>query len=409
MAFEFEDKDVKLFQKFSGLRNNIGAESFEPSDLAEALNVDITDAFRIQRRSGFGTILSGAYHSMWSNGTVCLVMSAGTLYQYNTDNTVTAVRTGLSPQERMSYTGLADVVYFTNGIDTGAFAGGAAREWGIRPPTHQPEAFQIGGTLRAGSYQYAMTFQRADGAESGTGVAGTITVENNSGIGFRNLPTSTDPNVTKRNLYISPFDGDMLFRQAQLGTAETVATFMNDRIGSLPLNTQHLSPPLAGQIAAAYNGRTYIARGNRLYHSLPFAPELFDLRANFPFDSEITLVAPVDDGIYVGTTEDIMFLAGNGPEEFRVVNLTTYGVIPGTLAYTVAGDLVQDAKGLAAVFATTSGLCYGFNSGTFHNMTRDVFSYPAMDRGAGLVRKHKGMIQYITTLQGTEQPANAAD
>lgn len=406
MAFEFEDKDVKAFQNFTGLRNNVSPESFEPNDLATALNVDITDALRIRRRKGFLTTQAGNFHSLWSNKDVCLVMSSSTLYQYGENDALTVVRTGLA-QRPMAYCDIAGRIYFSNGVNTGAFDG-IAREWGIRPPLHQPSAIQIGGTLRAGTYQYAMTFQRSDGAESGTGLAGNITLDAAAGIGFANLPTTTDPLVTKRNLYISPFDGDMMYRLMQLGTAETAATYTVERSGALPLNTQHLSPPPAGDVVTSYNGRTYVASGNVLYLSKPFAPELFDLRHNFPFSAAITLVAPMNDGIYVGTEKEIVFLSGNGPEEFRAQNKATYGVIPGTLSYTVAADFTPDAAGFAAVFATTTGICYGLNGGTFHNVTRDKFMFPATERGAGLVRRHGGMVQYLTSLQGAELPASVA-
>src|SRR5712671_5137923 len=45
MATTNEDKDVYTFEKFLGLRNTVGEESFEPGDLSIALNVDQTDAF----------------------------------------------------------------------------------------------------------------------------------------------------------------------------------------------------------------------------------------------------------------------------------------------------------------------------------------------------------------------------
>jgi hypothetical protein len=31
-----------------------------------------------------------------------------------------------------------------------------------------------------------------------------------------------------------------------------------------------------------------------------------------------------------------------------------------------------------------------------------------MDRGAGVVRRHRGIAQYLVSLQGTEGPANVA-
>lgn len=407
MGFEFEDKDVKPFDKFAGIRNNVGPESFDTGDLVTATNVDITDENKLQRRKGYAKVATGSYHSLWSSGDICLVMSGGTMSRYNADDTLTSIGTGYTAAAPMSYGVIGNRVMFSNGIESGIYDG-TVRPWGIAVPTHQPTATVIGGSLPAGLYQYAMTYTRADGSESGTGLAGVIELTTTGGIGFSNLPASADSTVTGRNLYISPVNGDNMYRLMHFSTSETAAVYSFERTGSLPLNTQHLSPPNPGTIVAVHNGVVYVASGSTLFHSLPYAPELFDLRQNFKFTSPITMVAPVSGGIFVGTEDEIVYLPGSSPDQFKVDIKATYGVIKGSLCYGQAADINPEAIGVAIFFASTEGLCVGFQDGGFRNITRNRFLYRSTDRAVSIVRPHNGMMQQITILQGAGAPANAA-
>lgn len=403
---ERTDRDVKEIVEFTGLRNTVSAESFGSGDLEQALNVDITAAGKIRRRKGATELQAGSYHSVWSDGAICFVVAGTTLYRYHTDGALEAMVAGLSASRPMSYVAQGARVYMSNGVTTRMFADGI-RPWGITPPTMQPTATEIGGSLPSGRYQFAMTFVRADGTESGTGLASVIDIDS-GGIGFQSLPVSDDITVVGRNLYISPVNGDKLFLLAELGVAETAATYMTERIGHKILETQHLSPPPPGDILALYNGRMYVAVGRRLYPSLPYAPELFDLRAGFTFPSTVTLVAPVKDGIYVGTETSIVFLSGASPEKFEQNVLTSYGAIPGTLSYADTELVTEGGSGEAAFFATNEGLCVGMDGGALRNLTRERFLYPQQPRGASVVRTHGGVAQLVAVLQGAETPADTA-
>lgn len=403
------DKDTVSYTGFKGLRNTVGEESFEPGDMAAALNVDITDANRVRRRKGFTSLSGSNYHSLWSNGATALVVSGTTLYEIMPDFTTRIVRTGLTADQRMVYAALGSRVFFSNGVETGVFDDGVARSWGIEPP-RQPAASARGGTLRAGRYQFAVTYLRADGQESGARKAGVIELTATGGIAFADIPVSSDPDVSHKRLYVSPVDGDQLYAVALLTNAETTAVYDRENTGSAPLQTQFLSNPPAADHLAVMGGRVLLARGKYLLYSEPFAPELFDLRRVIPMSSAITLVAPVVDGVYLGCESEIGWLPGLDPTEWKYRRLTDYGAIPGTLAYSSAADFVEGsrAEDQAMVVATQQGVCVGLPGGGLQNLTHDRFNYPAMDRGAGLVRSHGGTVQYIATLQGTERAANVA-
>jgi hypothetical protein len=402
------DKDVASFEQFLGLRNVVGEESFEPGDLAAALNVDVTDALRLRRRAGYSTALaSGDFHSLWSNGTTALVVRGTELLEVLPDFSLRSVRTGLTAEQRVYYAVVGDRVFYSNGLQTGVFQAGVSRSWGLAVPSSLPTAVPVGGNLPLGRYQYTLTYLRADGQESGAPRAGMIELTSPGGIAFEDIPVSTDPDVRFKRLYVSPADGDMMYVLLVLLNEETQASYHIERTGTVPLATQFLVPAPAGWHLAVIGGRVLVAAGNRLYPSEPFAPELFDLRRGVPFASRITLVAPLDDGVYLGTESEIAWLPGNDPAKWAYQPRADYGAIPGTLAYGQAGDVVE-AEGPAAFFATTQGICVGLNGGVLINLTNDRFNYPVMDEGSAVVRDSGGSVQYVATLKGTERPGNTA-
>ena len=199
-----------------------------------------------------------------------------------------------------------------------------------------------------------------------------------------------------------------MYQRALVANSVTSVDVVEDGLLTLPLATQELGPPPAGQIVSSYNGRMLVASGNVLSYSEPYSYELFDLRANLPLESEITLVAPVTGGVFVGTINGTIYLQGDDMARVNFVPKADYGVIPGTLAMVQADTLGEGSQnGSAFIWASRQGLCVGTDNGGFRNLTQERFSYPATDRGAGLVRRHRGMNQYLAVLQGsTVEAAN---
>lgn len=405
MDYERIDRDVKEILEFTGLKNTVDDEALSVGDLTEAVNVDITNGGKIRRRSGMTIRNADAAHSLWSNDVACIyVDSTGSLKRLNEDYSSTTISNGYGDSP-MSYESIGDKVFFTNSILTGIYDSLGVRKWGIEPPIHQPTAQNIGGSLQNGTYLFAVTYVRLDGTESGTGVSGTIEVTE-GGIGFSNIPVSLDPFVTNKNLYISPVNGDKLFLQAMLTNTETVAVYANYVVGSKIIETQFLSPPPAGHLITYYNGSMYVAFLNYVFVSSVYGPELFDLRMNFPFESNITMLKATEDGVYVSTKTAIYFMSGDKISELKITQKATYGAIQGTACYGDADDTSSDQAAMVIYFATTKGLCIAQAGGIIKNITGDKFLYPIQRNGAGLVRRNRKVNQYIAFLRGVETPVN---
>lgn len=403
------DVELREHRDFTGLRNNVRAAGFDLGDLEVALNVDVDDKGFLLRRKGYSAaVVAGVDRDLWAFGGVCLGVGGNTLKQILPDFSTIVLRTGLTPLRPLTYSAVYARVYYTNGVESGVVENGAHRSWGITPPVLGPTAF-VGGALRAGRYQSTMTYMRRDGQESGAARGEVSSLVSEGGYELT-LSVSTDPDVTMKAVYVSDRDGETLHRYAVVDNAVTTFAVREERASPATLTTQFLvSPNMLGPIdLIAYgNGRMLASVGNRLYCSEPYAPELFDPRKGWPFLDRVTMIAPLESGTWLGTTTQVVWLANAEPEKWNFILKAPYGVIPGT-AYADSLASIGDGrgKGQAVYFATAQGLCVGTNDGQMTNFTEGRYAYPIQARGAGIVRRHRGMVQYLTTLQGAEVAGN---
>lgn len=394
------------FRGFKGLRNNVDIRDFDPGDLEIALNMDVDDAEDLDRRKGFSAVVvADVDRDLFAVGSICLGVGSNTLKQILPNLSTVSLLSGLTPNRPLSYAAVADRVYWSNGVEKGVFQNGVTRSWGIVPPTVGAVAI-TGGALRAGRYQISMTYLRQDGQESGAALAAVVELTAIGGFTVA-LPVSTDTAVSQKAVYLSTLNGEILYRYAVLSNGEQSFSIREERKGALALATQFLSPPPAGEHIAYANGRMLVAVGNRLYPSEPYAPEWFDLRKGVPFIDRITLVAPLEDGTWLGTDTQIVWLPNAEPEKWEFKPRANYGIIPGTAKIDTAEAIGEGTSKLPAVFfATASGLCAGLAGGQLVNFTDGRFAYPIQPIGAGVVRSHLGGIQYLVTLKGPETAGN---
>lgn len=408
MPLKIQDEDLFEYFGFRGLRNNVGPQGFEPGDLEVGMNADIDDALFIHRRKGHSApVVSGACHSLWASGGACLVVRNDVLTRVNPDMTLVALRSGMASRP-VSYAAIGGRVYYSNGVENGAVEGQQHRTWGLEVPA-LPVATVTGGGLLPGRYQYTLTYLRQDGQESGAPRAGVVELSAAGGFTLALVP-SADPGVDRIVVYISDRDGETLFRHTVVPNVAATLAVIALRVPLGPhLETQFLMFPPLGTLIAYGNGRMLVAAGNRLFPSEPYAPELFDWRKSYAFLSKITMVAPLEDGTWLGTEDQVIWLPNAEPEKWEMRVRAEYGVVPGTAAY-ADGELVGDGsqKMQAVFFFTAQGPCAGLPGGQLVNFTQDRYSPPKMQQGAGIVRRHRGIAQYVATLQGVVTAGNVA-
>lgn len=392
------DQDVVTYVAFNGLRSDVTPERFDIGDLEVANNIDIDKTGRIARRDGYTSKSALAAHSLWADRRqeVCLLVSGGNLNRLHSDYTQSVVKTLADGGARVSFERVNDRVYFSNGTDVGVYENGSARSWGL-PMAALPVAVATSGNMPAGKYQFTLSWLRADGQESGAPMCGLIELPASSGIVFT-LPVSEHPDVVGKVLYLSPPNAEVPMEAAAVANSVTSLTWLHDpSVLSEPLLVQFMQPAPAGQLVAFYRGRMFVAVGDTLYMSEPYAYELFDLRKYLQLDGRIALLAPFSDkdagtdvnrnsGFFIGTDRSCGILAGTESEGFQYVPKTDYGAIFGALDYVDGSLFHQGEAGARALpmWLTTQGICVGMPDLLINNLTRAKYTFPAAGRGAAL-------------------------
>lgn len=182
-----------------------------------------------------------------------------------------------------------------------------------------------------------------------------------------------------------------------------------------PVAGKLLGPPPLAEHAAWYKGRIYLGAGKVLWATELYLYDHVDRTRNYIyFEDEITMVASLDDGIYVGTEGGAYFLSGTFSDGLARKHITDAAVIPGTEAV-VPSEKVhpmgrRDATRAdsSIVFMTTDGVFAGFGGGEAYNLTLGKVVFPMAQSGAALFRDQSGVNSYVAVTDSAGSPsANA--
>ena len=300
---------MPTFENFTGINNVLPSHRLRKGELATALNVDIGLDGEIMRRGGYASVSGLCHKNLHEFGTALLSTTQSDLCV----TPLVGVRTTLLPSlgmDRVWYVDLPDGrVAFANGLICGITDGVTVTGWGVPLPPSTGACTDISGALFPGLYGWQLTYVRlSDGLEGGAVAAPVSAQITLGGVMLTGLPALAGHSI---NVYLSSHNGG---EQLLAGTT-TGTTFAfvgaNDTL-NLPCRTLFVGPaPSTGTVCALWRGRALIADGNVLRASLPFMVEQFDVRRDFKqFSAAITLIQPVDDGVYVGTLTELAFLSG---------------------------------------------------------------------------------------------------
>lgn len=169
-------------------------------------------------------------------------------------------------------------------------------------------------------------------------------------------------------------------------------------------------PPMATALAY-WNGRIYLANGRVLWATELYLYDFVDKTKNFKmFETDITVIGVVTDGVYVGTRDAVWFLSG-AFNEMKRIQLQNYGAVPGSLVAVpaelvnpqVPQDQYSESKN-AVVFMTDTGLVAGMDSGNLLNLTETEVIFPAASNSAAMFRRARGVNQYVGVLDSGGSP-----
>lgn len=284
----------KLGPFVSGMSNRredyaLSGNEEEGALLRDAINVDVSKQGRLRRRPGFERLISGSFlHSLWAppSGEYGLYMSGGSLMKIGANGSAIAVKTGLLPNQRMSFAHVNGDVFFSNGINKGSLAGA----WGSAPVA------------------------------------------------------------------------------------------WGDRT---------LDPMPAGQHICYGANRLYVATGNTVYYSVPFAAHLMDAASNFvQFPSRVTMLVAVPAGLFIGA-DKTYFAAGGLPAEM----LSVAAKEP-----PVEWSVSYDPDTETAAWMSPRGITIGTPGGEVQTPQEKEIAVSAADTGSSAFRERDGMRQIIGSL-----------
>ena len=392
--------------QFVGINNRLSPENLlsvptrevpRPDiELVTASNVDIDDAKGLARRAGQTLKVDGSSHSLWADGQECLYVQSGDMYQLHSDFSYTLVAAGLTAAP-MSYVRANRSIYHSNGTQTGVFEDGGVRAWGIPIGASTVSAARIAGNLEAGIYQYTITVRDFAGRESGAGMAQRIDLPAGSGLAF-SWTVPSDPDMVEAVIYLSQPNGEVMHLAVVCDIADTQVSYAGGA-RSLPLATQWLDAPPAGETLALYNGRIYIGSGEFLYATAPNSYEHCDLRDYKGFDgTPIAVLAAVDTGLFVGTAKAIYFVPGASFAAQSLKRPMDTAAVRGSLVM-VDGERALAVKELAgmrcAMFATKEGIVVGMPDGSLINLSAERYRLPDLSSGAAVFRQTGSASQYV--------------
>lgn len=174
------------------------------------------------------------------------------------------------------------------------------------------------------------------------------------------------------------------------------------------------APPRASEIEA-YSGRIYLAAGRVLWATELYLYDYIDRTKNFiTLEDDITMVRAVEDGLYVGTMSQLLFLKGTFAQGLALSRVMDCQVVQGSAVSVPYSKVHPGARqgpvpeGFGPVFMTAAGICLGLPNGQVYNLTQDRVVFPGMQRAAALYREDQGANSYVAVADSAGGPsANA--
>jgi len=353
-------------------------------------DVNLDGSLSIRKGKTLYISLAGA-HSLWA-GNSCMLCAAGGYLKRISNGVAINITAIAGPKHPLSYVDAEDKVYISNPYWQGIFdpIANSVASWGVAVPPG-PMLLSSSGNLPAGTYHVCMT-NVASGELSGNSAIVPITLTSEGGIKVLNRPSGALVWITDAN--------EGIFYLA--GAVDYIVDIPNTE----PLPSFLCSPPPYMENLCYAFGRIWGSVGPNVYYSEPFNLGWYKLNSNkYLFEDDVTMIAKVSTGLFIGMKKRTRFLAGTIPEQMSVRDAGA-GAIKGTLAYCnnmpelswTLGTPEKDFKDVP-MWTTEEGIVIGLASGNLLNVTKNKLKMGIPDQGASLYRNLDGVIQYLTSFK----------
>lgn len=378
-----------------------------PGRVRVAENVILHNDGGFDLRAGATLSLSLAgVRSMWqtADGSLTLCAAGTTLYKLDgtaDDPIATSIAT-LGGTGHVRYAELAGNVYVSCGDILRIAPDGVVTRPGVASLMGTgPSLSTTTGALPAGTYGVAFSAVNSRGEESGLSDVEYIVLASPGGI-LVDLPDTAPGEATSYRIYRSAQNGGDDLRLVDTIPCAASYTIAGGETGRLAVNYMLDLLP-AGNEIAGYKGRLYSALGSYLFYSPPFNHGLCNMREGFiPFPAEITMVQPVEGGIFVGTRANIYFLSGNGPGAFQLERAAANGAFmhsPRLVDAKMFNEKLVDTAKHVGLWLSPLGYQLGLPSGAVASPQADRMLIADVERAPTLAFLLGGVRQVVSALE----------
>ena len=385
------------FESFTGINNVLPEHRMSSKDLVQALNVDIGLTGEIVRRGGYSEVSALCHKNLHQAAGFLLATCGSALTAIHPDGARHIIHPAIGP-ERVWYCDLPDGrTTYTNGLIHGVTDGLAGMDRSVTAPASLGSPDAAFGMLHPGQYRYHLTHVRLADRLEGPAVSSEPITIAQGGLHLDGLPELEGHAI---HVYLSGQDGEGAYL-AGVATGGSFEYTGNNAALVLPCRTLGAQAFPVGTITAFWRGRVLVAKGEVLWASRPSAPHLADWRDFKPLGAAITAIQPVDDGVYVGTTQDLIFLAGTTWDALAFVPTRRGPVVLGS-GVAAPGDRIKlgDGTGAGTAMLCIAGgeIVAGFAGGQTTSLTSNRYRTTAAEVCAAF-REVGGIPQYLAVPQ----------
>lgn len=351
--------------------------------LVRADNLNVTNTGLLEKRNGFTLSKAGSYSSAYGTLDFQHLFLVDGLALKNYEGSTLAALSSTAP---MHWAEINGQVFFSNGTNCGIInLDNSLMEWRWEIPS-QPRVTPVTGSLPSGLYQVLCTYLLADGRETGPSDPFEIVLSEGQALSISNIPHIAG---AQTRIYIAPANSSVYQLASTTTGSAMVWNFSNDALGE-DMKTDGLDPlPSGVSYIQFFKGRVYAAQympkadQTVVWYSKPLGFHLFALNSDFFIvPGEVTMLAPTDDALIVGTSKRTHAYNGESLSE-----LADYGVIPGQ-------HWANDDKRI--LFWTTRGVCSAL---PFTNLTEKSVSVAPGIKAGGTIVQQGGQKRYLVALQ----------
>ena len=334
--------------------------------LRDAVNVDVSQSGRVAIRRTGKAVSATAYKSVWQSTLHNDVFGVLDLHLVKI-NPADWSHEVLGPvqSDQVRYEVINNLIYLCDGHALYTFNGAVMQSLTIDTPMPALCEARQSGALKQGKYNIALTWQTADGKESGLSALCDIEVEANSSIEVT-LPHCFDSAIVTVNVYCTSRDGTDLGKFSSLNIRERNLNISSTEHLGRSIQFKDLSPMRVGKFLGFWQGRLLTAERNIIHFSQALNFHLFDERYDYiAMPQRITFMMPVDSGIWVGQVDHVVFLNGEQPNNLSFMKKASQAPVPDSALFMSSEDMGEIAQGgRAVVWLSQHGYVVGSPDGT---------------------------------------------